>query len=294
MLKHHGRYEYSPIVKRPAYKWPGGKTLAVYVALNLDVFSFGEGPGAKLAPSGTPDVLNYAWRDYGNRVGVWRMLDTFEWLDLPVALLVNSYVYDEAPEVVAAFSERGDEIVAHGRTSSESQSSMTEKEESMMIREVTKAIESHEGSPPKGWLGPSIAESLHTPDILKAAGYRYMLDWCHDDQPTWFRTANGPILSIPYPQEINDMSAVLVRKASAPEFAEMIADNFDELLEQSEEQSLVCGISLHPYVSGQPFRLRNLRPALEHIVSNSEDVWITRPGEIADFVLSRAETMTVS
>src|SRR6476659_2927208 len=112
----HNRYPYSAISTRPVYDWPDGKRLAIYIGLNLEWFSFGEGLGAELAPGGPqPDVLNYAWRDYGNRVGVWRLLDLFTALDLPVSVLVNASLYDYCPEGVAAFRARGDEVVAHGR-----------------------------------------------------------------------------------------------------------------------------------------------------------------------------------
>lgn len=290
-LTSHGRYSYSPINQRPDYSWPGGRRLAVYVALNLEHFAFGEGLGAILAPGGPePDVLNYAWRDYGNRVGVWRLLDLFRELEMPVALLVNSTIYDYCPEVVQAFRKRGDEIVAHGRTNSERQSILSEVAEAELIRETTQAIAHHEGHPPQGWLGPWIAQSHATPDLLQEAGYTYHLDWCHDDQPTWFKTRQGRILSVPYPQEVNDIPAIAVRRASAQEFADMIVDNFDELLEQSAQQPLVYGIALHAYIVGQPFRLRHLRWALRHVAEKSareaNRVWLTHPGAIANFVYS--------
>jgi len=287
MLKHHGRYDYSSIVERPVYDWPNGRRLAVYVALNLEHFAFGEGLGAELAPGGPqPDILNYAWRDYGNRVGVWRLLNLFDELRMPVALLVNSEIYDFCPQVVAAFRERGDEIVAHGRANSERQADFSREEEAQLIRQVTEIITQHERKRPAGWLGPWISQSIHTPDLLKAEGYKYLLDWCHDDQPIWFRTESGPILSVPYPQEINDIPAIVARKAGASEFAEMIVDNFDEMMLQSESQPLVFGIALHPYIVGQPFRLRQLRRALKHIVEKVDKIWLTHPGAVAEHIVS--------
>ena len=287
-LNHHERYCYSAITQRPDYSWPEGQRLAAYIALNLEHFAFGQGLGAELAPGGPhPDVLNYAWRDYGNRVGVWRLLDLFNELELPVALLVNSTIYDYCPEVVAAFRDRNDEIVAHGRTNSERQSTLTEADETALIAETTQVIARHEGGPPSGWLGPWIAQSIGTPDFLQEAGYTYLLDWCHDDQPIWFKTRRGRILSVPYPQEVNDIPAIVARKVSAAEFADMIVDNFDEMLEQSTRQPLVYGIALHPYIVGQPFRLRHLRRALQHIagvaLARQDRVWLTHPGAIANF-----------
>ena len=173
--------------------------------------------------------LNYAWRDYGNRVGVWRMLAEFDRLNLPVAVLVNSEIYQYCPQVMEAFRKRGDEVVGHGRTNSERQSALTRADEAALIEDVTAAIEKYELQKPRGWLGPWISESFDTPDLLKAANYDYVLDWCHDDQPTWLETANGPLLSIPYPQEINDIPAIMARKVGAAEFAGMIIDQLEEM-----------------------------------------------------------------
>jgi hypothetical protein len=136
-LRHHGRYDYVPLRGRPDYSWPDGKRLAVYFALNLEHFSFGEGLGAELAPGGPqPDVLNYAWRDYGNRVGAWYLYEAFDALKLPMAALVNSSLYDYAPELVAAHRKRGDEIVGHGRTNAERQGTLDEAAEKLLIGEA--------------------------------------------------------------------------------------------------------------------------------------------------------------
>lgn len=288
-LLSHERYRYSAIAHRPDYNWPENRRLAVYVALNLEHFAFGDGLGAELAPGGPqPDVLNYAWRDYGNRVGVWRLLELFHDLKLPIALLVNSTLYDYCPEVIQAFRDRHDEVVAHGRTNAERQSTLAEAEEAALIRETTETVLRHEGKPPQGWLGPWIAQSRVTPDLLQEASYVYMLDWCCDDQPIWFNTRQGRLLAIPYPQEINDIPAIAVRRASAAEFADMIVDQFEEMQQQSRLQPLVYGIALHAYIVGQPFRLRHLRRALQYIVkaaANSSDrIWLTHPGAIAQHI----------
>ncbi|MEO0760015.1 MAG: polysaccharide deacetylase family protein [Cyanobacteria bacterium J06648_16] len=295
-LSTHERYGYSAIVHRPNYDWPQGRRLAVYIGLNLEHFAFGEGLGAVLAPGGPePDVLNYAWRDYGNRVGVWRLLTLFESLGLPIALLVNSTLYDYCPEVIAAFRDRNDEIVAHGRTNAERQSILSEADESELICETTDIITQYEGKAPQGWLGPWIAQSRLTPDLLKEKGYTYLLDWCCDDQPIWFKTRQGRILAVPYPQEINDIPAIAVRRTSASDFADMIIDQYEEMKQQSQEQPLVYGIALHAYVMGQPFRLRHLRRALAHIAEDaaqqSDIVWLTHPGQIAQHIASLPKRM---
>ncbi len=254
---HHGRYPYSALPDRPVYDWPGGKRLAVYVALNLETFDYGSGLGAELAPGGPqPDVLNYAWRDWGNRVGAWRLRDLFDALTLPASVLVNSRLYADCPGLIEAFRARGDEIVGHGRTNAERQGDKDEETERAMIAEATATLTREEGRAPAGWLGPWISQSRTTPDLLAEAGYRYLLDWCHDDQPTWFRTRTRPILAVPYPQELNDIPAIVARKETGRDFAQGIIDGFDEMLAQSASAPLVMGIALHPYIVGQPHRLR--------------------------------------
>jgi peptidoglycan/xylan/chitin deacetylase (PgdA/CDA1 family) len=281
----HGRYAYSGIIERPDYCWPGGARLAVYLGINLEHFAFGEGLGAELAPGGPqPDVLNYAWRDWGNRVGAWRMLEMLEELRLPASMLVNSAMVDYAPSLMAAIRARGDEIVGHGRSNSERQSVLDEAAERALIAEATAAIARHEGRPPRGWLSPWIAESRVTPDLLKEAGYAYTLNWCMDDQPVWMATRAGPLLSIPYPQEANDIPSIIGRKDGAEQFAAILTDSFDEMLEQSARQPLVMGIALHPYIVGQPHRLRHLRRALRHIAAPRPPVWLTTAGAIHDAV----------
>jgi peptidoglycan/xylan/chitin deacetylase (PgdA/CDA1 family) len=289
-VRGHGRYDYVPITRRADYAWPGGKRLAVYVGLNLEHFAFGEGLGAELAPGGPqPDVLNYAWRDYGNRVGAWRLRALLDELALPCSALINTSLYDYCPELVAAFRARGDEIVGHGHTNAERQSVLPEAEERALIARVSATIQAHEGKPPAGWLGPWIAQSHATPDLLKECGYAYVLDWCHDDQPGWLSTRAGKLLSVPYPQELNDIPAIAVRRTAADTFADMIVDNFDEMLAQSSAQPLVMGVALHAYIVGQPFRLRHLRRALRHIAQHREVAWLTTAGAIAAHVAALPE-----
>jgi len=284
MLRTHGRYDYSPIVARPARAWPNGRGLAVYIALNLEQYAFGEGLVEDLVPGiPAPDVLNNSWREYGNRVGAWRLLDLFKSLSMPVTLLVNSELYATCPSLVAAYRHAGAEVASHGRTNSENHAGLSEADERALIGEVTRTIAQHEGRAPAGWLSPWIAETDLTPDLLHEAGYRYLLDWCMDDQPVWMKTRQGRLLAVPYPQELNDSAAIIGRQVDAHEFATMIVDQFDEMLEQSRRgAALVMGISLHSMIAGQPFRIRALRRALQHIASHRERCWLTTAGAIAE------------
>jgi allantoinase len=288
-LPSHDRYRYRPINQRPDYVWPEGKRLAVYIGFNLEHFAFGAGLGAKLAPSGEPDVLNYAWRDYGNRVGVWRCRDLFDALRLPVGVLANTSLYDYCPEVLAAFRPAqyrwGSEFIGHGFSNAERQGDMSLDDERAMIRRCTERMRAEEGVAPRGWLSPWISESAATPDLLAQAGYSYTLNWCHDDQPLPMRVSIGAphFWSVPYPQEVNDIPMIVARQMSGDAFAKLIVDTYDEMIEQAEAAPLVMGIALHPYLVGQPARLRHLRTALTHLVGDGRAWWCT-PGQIVDHV----------
>ena len=285
MLPAHHRYQYSPIGKRADYSWPGNKRLAFYVATNIEVFAFQSGFGPD--PTSLSDVQthrNYAWRDYGNRVGVWRLFDLFDELGLPSSCLLNSYIYDYHPDIPERIRLRGDDIVGHGRTNSERQKGLLEGDERRLIADATQAITRNEGRPPKGWLGAGSAESNVTLDLLAEAGYRYVLDWPCDDQPIWMKTSAGRILSIPYPFELNDIGQLIQRQHTPGEFADMIVDQFDEMVRRSVDQPLVCALSLHTFIAGQPFRIPPLRRALKHIVEHAQKdrVWFTRADAISD------------
>ena len=287
-LPEHGRFGYRPITRRPDYRWPGGAGLAVYIGFNLEHFAFGEGLGAGIGPaSPQPDVLNFSWREYGNRVGAWRCLELFEQLALPTAALVNTALYDHCPELVAAFVARGDELVGHGHSNAERQGGLDEAAERELLLHCRQSMQQHSGVAPAGWLSPWISESHLTPDLLAETGYTYTLNWCHDDQPMRMRTRDGQGLwAIPYPQELNDIPMIVARQMDAKDFAQLIVDQFDEMLAQARTQPLVMGIALHPYLVGQPYRLRHLRRALEHIAAERDrgGVWVGTPGAICAHV----------
>jgi hypothetical protein len=191
-MRDHGRYAYSAIPHRPVWDWPGGRRLAVFVAVNLEAFPFAEGMGIPLVnPLPEPDVQNYGFRDWGNRVGVWNLLDALDEHGLPAAALMNTAIYDLCPDVARAFRARGDEVVAHGRTNAERQSDMDEPTERAMIAECRARIATEEGAAPRGWMGPWVAETHLTPDLLAEAGFDYVMDWTHDDQPTRLATRSG-------------------------------------------------------------------------------------------------------
>ena len=281
LLSGHGRYPFSAIPDREPYDWPGGKRLAFYVGVNLEVFSFGEGAGPELGgPKGQPDVMNYAWRDYGNRVGVWRLLEILDDLEIPAVALANSQMTEQAPGVVEAFRQRGGEVVAHGRTNAEKPGASAPRDEARLIADATEALTSGE-TRPLGWLAPHISESKKTPDLLAEAGYEYLLDWAMDDQPVWMDTEGGRILSVPYPQELNDLPQIVHRGATGRQFGDMVIDAFGQFRREAQARPVVMGVALHPYLVGQPHRAPHLRRALEHVREHAGDaVWVTTPGAI--------------
>jgi peptidoglycan/xylan/chitin deacetylase (PgdA/CDA1 family) len=281
-LRAHTRYRYSAIGQRAPFRWPNGARVAVYFALGIEEYSFGEGLAENLVSAGThPDVLNSSWRDYGNRVGAWRVLQAFHEYRLPLAILLNSAVCESAPDLVTAAQAQGCEIIAHGYSNSDTLQGMSEQEDAEYLRRVARQIREFSGQAPAGWSSPWIAETEHTPDLLQEAGYSYVLDFCMDDQPVWLRTRRGQLLAVPYSQEINDSSTIIGRGAGAEEFSRMIIDQFDEMCRAGDELPLVMSVVIHSFISGQPFRLRALRRALEHILATGERLWIAQPGEIA-------------
>lgn len=286
VLPTHDRFDFSPISKRPDYSWPGGKRLAMYVALNVETFGYGMEVGPVLGNAmPMPDHRNWSWREYGNRVGVWRLLDFFDQIRLPACHLTNSYLYDTHPDIPAAIRARGDEFIGHGRTNSEKPGARPEDDERALIAEAVAAIKRNEGKAPAGWMTPLMMPSKVTLDLLKEAGFRYVLDWPADDQPFWMRTRSGPLLSVPYPLESNDFVPILQLHHDPVQFADLLVRQFEEMLESSDRWPQVFPISLHTMVFGQPHRLRALRSAFDRMLNHPkfDRVWLTRPGEIAAY-----------
>lgn len=291
-LPDHGRYGYSPINKRAAYDWPDGKRLAFHFATNIEIFAFGTGLGhAPAAVTPPPDHRGHAWRDYGLRVGAWNVFDMLDELALPANHLVNSLMYNYAPEIMDRIRLRGDEIIGHGRTNAERQGVLWQEEEADLIRQVTDTFVRHEGKAPRAWMSPWMSHSATTPDLLNEAGYDILMDWPADDQPFWMETRSGRMLSVPYPIEINDVPQMLNRQLTAVEFGQMIRDQFDMMIELSDKRPLVMGVSTHMMVVGQPYRLKPLREALQYIRNHpkADKVWFTRPSDIADHIKALPE-----
>jgi peptidoglycan/xylan/chitin deacetylase (PgdA/CDA1 family) len=272
-------------VGRKPYEWPNGARLAIFTALNVEVFPFGEGLGVELAPGQPqPDVVNYSWRDYGNRVGFWRLMELLDEFKIPATVVMNTAIFDECPQIATAVIKRSDEIVGHGCTNAERQGTMTEADERRLIGQVVDAIRKNTGNAPAGWLGPWVSESHVTPDLLQEAGFSYHLDWLLDDQPVWMKTRGGRILAIPCPRPTSDLSLMHRYQLTPEQCADILIDQIDEMLLQSRNSPLVFCLSFHPYLAGHAFRLKHLRRVYRHITSHADQIWICRTGEIAKHI----------
>jgi peptidoglycan/xylan/chitin deacetylase (PgdA/CDA1 family) len=273
---------------RPSSRWPGGKKLAVWVALGIESYRDDGRTEDILPPGPAPDLVNIAWRDYGHRVGAFRLIQRLGAMGITPALLLNTDVYDEAPDVVVAARARGAEIVAHGRSNSDALVEKTASEERDYIRACRERIVRAEGVSPGGWSSPWLQHRPSTLTHLAEAGFEYVLDFGLDDQPVWLDAGGAQILAIPYANELNDSTTGIGRFETGRGFAAMVTDTCEELASSEGEQALVMSIVVHSFISGQPFRLRPLMQALEQIAAR-EDVWLTTPREIHAAVLANTD-----
>lgn len=278
-------YEYSPITERE-FSLPGGARVALWVVPNIEHFVFDEPREFHRLIDEPPDISNHSLRDYGNRVGVWRLFDVLDGFDVPGTVALNAAVCEHEPPVVEAAMDRDWEFMGHGITNSQLLSGLGEDEERAVIAETRDRIAAFTGTEPRGWLGPSRAETFATPRLLVEAGFEYVGDYVNDDQPYRVATAAGDLVSMPYTTVVSDK---LFERGgvTAPAFERIIRDQFDVLYDEGAEpgNAKVMAISLHPYLVGIPHRSRYLANALEYVTAH-DDVWVTTGGEIVDHYLA--------
>lgn len=282
-MKFNDRRPYSPIVTRPRLRWPNGARLAVWVVPNIEHFEAASlaGAGITLTAGEAPDVANYNWRDYGMRVGIWRTIDTLRRLEIPGTVALNSAVCEHYPDVMDACTSLGWEFMGHGRTNSQLQTHMNETDERALISEVLATIERSTGRRPRGWLGPGLAETDRTVDILSENSIEYVSDWVSDDQPYPLRADSGTVVAMPYSLEMNDIGTFLRRGFTGPQYAEMLTDQFDVLYDEGKHSGRVMCIAVHPFVTGVPFRAKHLEAALAYM-RKKKNVWFATGSEILD------------
>jgi allantoinase len=280
-VRYHERSPFVPISRRPPLRWPNGARLAVWVVPNIEHFEDDSLAGATIATPAieTPDIPNYSWRDYGMRVGIWRTMETLRRLAIPGTVALNSRVCELYPEVVRACVDLGWEFMGHGRTNSRSLSGMAEAEENETIAAVLATIADLTGTRPVGWLGPALAETHRTLEILAANGVRYVADWVNDEQPYPLQLAAATMTAMPYSIEINDIGPFMRRGFTGPDYQRMLLDQFEVLYEESAATGKVMCIALHPFITGVPFRARHLEAALAQM-RERKDVWFATGTEI--------------
>lgn len=277
-------YDYWPMIRRPRLQWPNGARVAFWIGLNIEHHELDK-PSTSLFPGTahlSPDPLNYGWRDYGPRVGLWRMMDVMDQFGVRASVLLNSDVCHHYPEIIEEGNKRQWVWLAHGKNNSILQAEMAPDAERQYLTEVVANIERGTGQRPKGWLGPGLTETFETPNILAELGLTYICDWCNDDQPFPMRVKQGKMISVPYSIEINDIPLFVGKSLSGEDFYQMLVDQFDALYEEGAHSGRVMSVALHPFILGQPFRIKYLQRALNYI-TNKPDVWVTTSDEIADW-----------
>lgn len=265
------------------WRWPGGAGVAVMVVLNVEWFPL-DGQGISLfsrTQSLVPDTLNHSWRDYGLRVGWWRVLDHFQRRDISASVALNADVVAQASPVIESIKQMGWEVVAHGTTNSRRLTGMSPATEEREIRAALQLLTEGFGSTPRGWFGPGAAETFNTLPILARVGVDYVMDYCNDDLPYEISLGQERLWAVPYSIEVNDGTVLVEKGASADEFAHRIRQQFKVLAIEGESLPRVMAIGLHPFMIGQAFRIEAVVDALADI-RQDERAWFAAPGEVLD------------
>lgn len=263
-------FPYQAIVDRPRVRWPGGARVAVWIVPNIEHYRIEMG-------ANTPDVRNHARRDYGNRVGVWRLMETMAKHGVRGSVALNGEVVEHYPRIMEECSRLEWELMGHGMTNSQVLRGITYEEEAAIIANTRAAIESC-GQTMRGWLGPGLTETWHTLELLRENGVEYVADWCNDDLP--YAMDNG-LYAIPYSLELNDMPLFNNPSISIADFERRIRDTFDTLYAEGETNGRAMCIALHPFLIGAPHRIKYLDRALAYIAGHDK-VWFATGSEIID------------
>ena len=271
------RIDFSPISDRPALTLPDGKRMVVWVIVNIEEWNPRETmPRTVLTPpaggSPSPDIPNWAWHEYGNRVGFWRLLKVFDDCRIPGVLAINGSAIAAYQPIARAAHERGWEFMGHGFGQKNMQKVPDERED---IRKTRDVIAGFTGRNPKGWLGPGLTETWETPDILVEEGFSYVCDWVLDDQPVRLRTRTTPIVNVPYTQECNDVAMMLIQHHVAAEYRNRAIDQFEQIHADAADGARIMAVVVHPYIMGAPHRLRYFREAIEHMRARTDVLFWT-------------------
>jgi allantoinase len=271
------RLTYFPITQRAPLKLPGDARMAVWTIVNVEEWDAAQPmPRTVITPPAggqpIPDIPNWCWHEYGNRVGFWRLLAIYDEFKIPGVMNINGSALAAYPDIAQAAAGRKWEFVGHGFTQRSMQKVPDERED---IRNTAEAIAQVTGKRPRGWLGPGLAETWETPDLLQEVGYDYVADWVLDDQPVWLKTRGKPIVSLPYTQECNDVAMMLIQHHRASEFYDRTIDQFEQIYADAKDSARIMAISVHPYIMGAPHRTKYFRHIFETIRQRSDVLFWT-------------------
>ncbi len=281
-MRDPGLYDYLPYENRPRIRWPGGARVAFWVAPNIEFYEIDppRNPARAAWARPSPDVLNYAYRDYGNRAGFWRMLQAMQRCQTRGSVSLNVAVCEHHPEVIKACADNGWEFYSHGTYNTRYLMGMTEAQERSVIQDSIDTIRKHTGQKLDGWLAPALTYTDNTLNLVAEMGLTYVCDLFHDDQPGAVKVRKGRLISVPYSLEMNDVIVYNVNLVSPRRYADILKRQFDRLYEEGETSGTVMCIPLHPYLVGQPYRMAAFEEALSYITSHDK-VWLATGREIA-------------
>lgn len=294
-------YDYVPLPQRKPLKWPNGARVALILTFNLETWDltkdtdkpyYAGGPAIlpDILPGNVPDFPNYTWREYGQRVGIWRLFDLFDELGVKASCTTNAVTFERRKAMTDAVLERGWELLTHNWEQGELLTSFAgdpAKEREIVLRSLEQ-FEKYTGRKSKGWLSSSLRGTLQTADILAGEGCTFYCDIMNDDQPYLLRTPNGPIVSVPYSNEINDFTFITRKNFTTDQFRDALIEELDVLYEEGGKTARIVNVGLHPHVSGRAHRVRALREFIEHAKSLPGVWWATRE-EIAEWYLQNHE-----
>ena len=287
----HPHYDWSPIINRGMLRWRGGTRVALCVIVNLEHMEWSPPQGSftvpnlagGVTPRPFPDYPRFSHREYGHRVGIFRLLDVLEKYGIVPTVAMDALTAESYPYLVDHCLKRGCEIIAHGISVSRMiTGNMSEQEERAYIRTSIDALRLATGSPPAGWLGPEYGESAATPRLLAEAGIRYVCDWANDEQPYPMKTSGGEIFALPIMLELDDVNALWDRRVLLDRYGEMLVECFDTMYQDGEQSGRLLVLNLHPWLIGQPFRIGVLDDALGHMMDH-KSVWAASGSQIIDW-----------
>ena len=286
----HERFDYSALPQREPLRFPNGARIAVYLVVNVEEWNI-EKPVAReyvTSPAGVvtvPNVPNWAWHEYGMRVGIWRIMDALEKRGLRASAAINARVCEGTGEPVArAMLDAGWDFMGHGYAHAPMHVVENQQE---VINKSFNLLQDYTGKAPKGWLGPGLHETLDTLDYLAAAGFKYVCDWPMDEHPVMMKTAAGPMLAMPYSFELSDLPMMVVHQHQSEVWLKRAIDQFDRLYQEGAEQPRVMSMSVHPYIMGVPHRIKYFEEAFDYMLAKN-DVWFTTADELYDWFSPRS------